>query len=280
MGRPVLLAESFFNTRLFPNHTVGASSEASGRDVGQIGSGRRMKALNCWTPSTTNSAEWAKVACDRVRAADMWVLDRGHNLEGKSVRLQVSNDNFASYTEIASGVLPTSVLPYSRLDQWPGVKTEEGAWLYRHSSYSGRYWRIYVDAMGAGLAPEIVNLQVGLSFRPEFPEVKPYSHGQRELLYEQTVSPSAWVGAGQIAQRRRKRLHLRLADAAEYALARYHIEELVLRGRGTWYVPDDEQAEKAFFVRAEPQTAGFEISGDWSEMQGSFEMVEQEPKLV
>lgn len=281
MGRPVLLAENFFNVRLFPSHTLTANEGEAGHEVDLVGSGRRMKSLNYWTPTTTNAAAYISCACDRVRAADMIAIDRGHNLETEVVRLRVSNDStFASYTEIATVTLPAATYPYSRLSSQPGVRTEEGAWLYRFPQHTGKYWRVVFDAMGSGLRPEIVGLHLGLSFRSDYPEVKPFSHGLRELAYEETRSTSAWVGAGQISQRRTKRLHLKLTDRAEYASARYHIEELVLRGKPTWYVPDDEEAEKAFFARAVPQTAGFQIESDWSEYQGTFDLAEQEPRLV
>lgn len=279
MGRLVLLSENFFNSRLFSDHVVSANAETSGHEAWYVGSARRQRDLNHWTPTTTNAQAWLQVACDRPRAADMIAIDRGHNLGGETVRVQASS-NGSSWTTAAVVTLPSQVYPYARLNQAPGVRTEEGAWLYRFTLHSGKYWRVVFDAMGAGLKPEVVGLYLGLSFRPAFPVVKPFTHGKRELDYEITKSPYAWAGAGTISQRRRAPIHLKLQDRDEYAQARYHIEELALRARPTWVVMDDDEAEKAFLARAEPQTAGFEISGDWSEFQGEFEMPEHEPAVV
>ncbi|MGE0456402.1 MAG: hypothetical protein AB7I13_00360 [Vicinamibacterales bacterium] len=280
MGRPLYLAENFWNARLFPNHELSANEEADGRDIAQVGSGRRLKSMNCWTPTSFNAQAYATCVFGRVRAFDTIFLDRGHNLEGKNIRIRVALDPaFASYTEIGPVTLPSQVIPYSRLTQAGGVKTEEGAWGWRPGTYTGYAVRLLVDAMGSGLKPEIVNIQMGMGFQPAFPVVKPFTHGLRELLYEETVSPSAWVGAGQISQRRRLPVELKL-KREEAASARYHIEQLILQAKGTWVVPDDEQAEKAFYARATPQTAGLTVEGDWSEFRAKFELVEQEPLLV
>ncbi len=281
MGRPLVLAENVFNTRLFPGHTLSANEEASGREVEYVGSGRRHKPLNHWTPRTTNAAAYVRCVFDRVRAIDTVFLDRGHNLDTETVRIRIASDSaFGTYVELGPATLPTNVFPYSPLTELPGMKTEEGAWGWRFGLYSGIGVEFRVDAMGAGLKPEIVGLQIGLAFRPLNAEVKPFTHGKRELQYEETRAPSAWVGAGQISQRRTKETRLRSADPTEYASYRYHIEELVLRGKPYWHVPDEDQAEKAFFARAVPQVGGSEIAQGESEFITTWSGAEQEPKLL
>jgi hypothetical protein len=280
MGRPVWLVENLFSRRIFPGHTLSASSTETGLDIAFVGTGRRQRALNRWAPSATNTDAWARATFDRVRAFDHVFLDRGHNLGGYTVQVQVSSDGFASYTVAASATIPTSVYPYSRLDDGRPVLTEEGAVAWRTGLYVGNAVRLFVPAMGAGLKPEIVGIHAGVAFSPEHAVVKPFTHGRVETLYEEFASPQAWVAAGEIAKRRTDEPRLKLADRSEYARARYHIEGLFFARKPAWYVPDDEEAEKAWYAVKPPGVAGFSVEGDWSEFQGSIPMVEHEPRLV
>lgn len=278
MGRLVVLSENVLNTRIFPSHVLTANEEAAGREVSRVSSGRRQRALNHWTPSTTNAAAYVQAAFNRVRLVDCVFLDRGHNLGGKTVRIRASSDGFGTYTE-QSATVPSQVQPFSRLSDVNGVRTEEGAWGWRFNSLSGLAVRFYVDAMGSGLRPEIVGLYIGQCFRPTNPLVKPFSHGKRELDYEIIRAPSMWAGAGEVSQRKRTTLRIRLTSG-EYPAGRYHMEELFLRARPSWIVPDDDETEKAYLSRAEPQTAGFEIAQGRSEWEGEFDAPEHEPRIA
>lgn len=279
MGRLVMLAENVFNPRLFPAHALSAVSEAADpvnpHDVEVIASGRRQRSENYWTPTALNTAAWVRSSFNRVRVVDMVALDRGHNLAGKTVRVQASSDGFLTYSE-RSALIPSSVFPYSRLSQTNGIRTPEGAWLYRFLALSGTSVRFYIDAMGANLRPEIVGLYLGLSFRATNPVIKPSSHGRRQLDYEVIKAPSMWAGAGQVSQRKNLPINLRLEDG-DYPSAVYHWEELFMRARPSWVVPDDEQAEKAYLSRAEPQEAGFEVPAGKSQWEATFIAPEHEP---
>lgn len=280
MGRFVMLAENVFNTRVFRSHVLGASGEAPGREVDFVNSGRRQKSQNLWTPpgGSENAIAYVSSTFDRVRMIDMLAIDRDHNLDGKVVRVRVSSNGFTNYTEVAATV-PSQVLPYSRLSFTNGVRTEEGAWIWRFGPLAGNAVRVVIDAMGVGLRPEIVGLYVGQAYRPENALRKPFTHGKRELDYPMTKSPAAWVGAGEISQRRRGQYRLRVSRE-DYPLGRYHVEGLYLRGRPTWIVPDDEEAEKAWLSRAEPQTAGFEIPEGRNDYHCDLDCPEHEPRVA
>lgn len=279
MAKPIFCSENFFNTVQFTGHTVSASEEPTGNEAFRVGTARRSS-RNYATATTANTAWWVKARCDRVRLADFLALDRGHNLDGKQVILQGSNDNFVTKENIVTATLPSSVYAPSDLRILPGTKTEEGAWLFRFDTRAYRDWRLYVPAMGAGLRPRIVGLYVGLSWEPTFLQALPFSFGGRQLSYTEVESDTAWVGASRAAQRFETTIALQLESWQEYDLARLHVETQIWRHRPTWYVADQARAERAWLARAPRGTYRFEQAKGWGFMQTSFPLVEHEPALV
>lgn len=279
MGLPVLLVENFFSRTQFPNHTISASSEASGNEAWRVGTGRRSS-RNKWVPTSAGTQEYLQASLDRTRSADMLVLDRGHNLGGKTVRLRATDDpNWASYREVFAISVPTDVVPAQPLQTSPGALTEEGAWLFAWSPpEAARYWRFVVDAV-SGFKAQVVGLYLGLAFRPSYLFELPWSWGQRELVVDEVVSEEAWVGTTRPAQRTVGALNLRLRGAQEYDLARYHIEAQYLRRKPMWVVFDSDQAERSVLVVPPRGTVGFSIEEGWGYMQAQIPYVEHEPKF-
>jgi hypothetical protein len=280
MGRPVFFVENLLSRRTFPDHVLTASSTETGLDVAFVATGRRQRSLNRWAPSGYHAAAYIQCTFDRVRAFDHVAIDRGHNLGGYTVQVLVSSDGFTTYTTAGSAVIPTQVFPYSRLSDNLPILTEEGAVLWRMDQYAGSAVRLNVPDMGVGLKPEIVGAYIGMAFRPEHAPQKPFSHGKVRLLYDVERSPQAWAAAGEIGKLRAGTVELWLADRAEYALARYHIEGLYFARKPMWLVMDDEEAEKARLVVCPPGDAGFEVSSGWSEYRGTIPYEEHEPALI
>lgn len=280
MAKPRFLSENFFNSVMFPDHVVSASEEPVGNEAFRVGTARRTSSRNSATATTANTAWWVKARCDRVRTADLVVLDRGHNLEGYEVILQGSNDNFTTTEDIVDVTLPSLVYAPSDLRTLPGTKTEEGAWLYRFSRRAYRDWRLYVPAMGADLRPKIVGLFVGLSYEPQNLLTKPFSFGGRSLIYEVVESDTAWTGASRAAQRYEVIVNLDMESWDEYDLARLHIETQMWRGRPTWFLPDQARAERSWLGKVPPGQYEFAQSSGWAFPRTSFPIVEFSPKLV
>lgn len=279
MGKPLFCPDNFFNSVMYTGHTLSANEAATGAEAFRVGTSRRSS-RNKWEPTTANNDAWIKVACDRIRTADFIAIDRGHNLDGETVRLEGSNDDFTTKEQIFSITLPSAVHQPAKLDQTPGVKTEEGAWLYRFDARSYKYWRLFIPAMGAGETPKIVGLYLGQSWEPSFLQRLPFTFGARELIYETTVSDTAWVGSSRPAQRFRTDISLRLEDHAEYDLARLHVETRIWRKKPTWYVPDQDRAERSWLGEAPQGTYRFEQAEGWGYMQTTFPLVEYEPALI
>lgn len=284
MGRSVFLVENVVNRRIFPSHTLSASpSTEAGLDVRFVGTGRRQRNLNRWSPAAgdENTAAYVQIDFGRVRSFDMVACDRGHNLFGKSVSIRVSSDAFAtSGTEIGPVTIPSLTYPYSRLSDAPGVVTEEGAWLWRFGTYHGSSVRFYVPAMGANLKPEIVGIYLGMSFRPVHPQVLPFDFGKPELLYSEETSPVAWVGASEVGKRDRGEIVVRMDTFAEYTVARRHFERLFFARKPMWIVHDDDTAERSVLAYAPPGVAGAEVAPGWFPQTYRIPWVEHEPVIV
>ena len=280
MGRPRFLSENFFNTVQFSGHTVSGNQETAGNEAFRVGTSRRSS-LNFWTPTSTNATAYVQAACDRVRVADMLVLDRGHNLAGKTVSLILSNQSsFAASTTLWSFTVPTRSQYGSRLNGPPGAYTEEGAWLYRWVTAAAKYWRFQVSAMGSGLKPKIVGLNLGLSYRPTRAPTLPWDDESRQLDFQQVQSDTLWVGSNRKSQRRVfGPWAMRMRDDNEYTKVRRHIHELYWRGEFMWVVPDEDQAERALLAFAEPGVYSAGFDGEYPQRTLVLSGSEHQPKV-
>jgi len=242
--RPVFLVENFYSTLQFPAHVVSAEEEATDNEAFRVSTGRRS-GRDKWSPTTLNSDTYIDTACDRVRAADCIVLDRGHNLGGYDVELRGSNQAaFTTYETILDITLPTASAP-GHIDDALGVRTEEGAWLKRFAPRPYQYWRTFVPAMGASLKPEIVGLWLGLSYSPQYLDM-PWNEDGTELVVRQTGNEVGWVGRGVANKVRTGAISLSLSSYQEYeAKARYHLQGLYADGFPMWIIFDEEQADRA-----------------------------------
>ena len=276
MGKPVILVENLFSAVAFPDHTVTAEEEATGQDVWHVADGRRRDD-DLWTPTTANSATWVEVLCDRVRSADMIVLDRGHNLDGYEILLQCSNDNFTTTETVFTVTLPAVSTP-GDLDDSLGVQTEEGAWVKRFDIRSALYWRLYVSAMGASLLPEVVGLWLGKSLELEYLS-DPFDDDSDDMIVRTVETPAGWIGTGQAANRRAGELRIVALNPVGYDLLRYHLQGHYGAGRPMWIVFDQENASNAVLAKRPPGRMGFAFGSDpsWGWRAGTIAWQEHEP---
>lgn len=273
MSRGAVLVENFFSRIMFPGHTVAADEEAGGHEAFRIANGRRS-AFDYYESITTNAQRIIKITADRQRMANGFALDRGHNLAGKQILLECSDDDFGTIQVVFDITVPT-VIGTGTLDGALGSRTEEGAWLIRFSTRSATYWRLRIPAMGTGLKPKIVGAWLGTwyGFTPDFP-VAPDAD---ELVIEETMSDLAWRGTGIAARPRTDALHIQLTSLFEYELARYHLHEQFGRRRPMWIVHDDASAEQALLAIRPSGTAGFQRSTQWYYHRADIAYQEHEP---
>lgn len=280
MGRPLICSDNVFNTRIYPDHTLAASTTATDKSVLFLASGRRIRELTGWFASALNAEAYVGATFDQARAFDLLWIDRDHNLDGESISVRISDDGFATYQTIGPQTVPSSPVPMSHLYDGNIVRTNEGALLWWLDLQVGWAVRVYVVAMGTGLRPEIAGLSVGKSWAPEHAAEKPYSYGRWNLTHASDRSPLGQDSSGDIGRFRSADLKLRIASWGEYATALYPIEELYLGRRPTVIVPDDERAEGAVLTLAPPGMIGFEIVPGQNLPEITISWEESQPVLL
>jgi hypothetical protein len=280
MGRPVLLSDNLLNPRIYPSHTISASSTATGTSVESLSAGRRIRGQNVggWFASSLDTLAYFGAAMDQPRAFDTLWVDRDHNLAGESISVRLSDDGFSTYTEIGPLTVPSAPVPMQALYGGSIVQTDEGALLWWLGEQVAHDVRVYIAAMGTGLRPELAGAMIGKSFAPAVAQIKPVTYGNWNLLREVTRSPQAQSAGSEVGRYRSGILHIRAESMEEYATARYPLEELYLSGHGMVLVHDDEQAERAIFTVAPPGQAGWAIPD--GRYHPEFEVPYEEPEPV
>lgn len=277
MGAPVIAVENLFSRTQFPDHVIAAEEAASNYEAFRVANGRRSVADH-WTSTTANSDTWIKVTCNQVRGANFVALDRGHNLAGCAVRIDVSDDDFTTYQTAFSGVLPAASSPGS-IDDALGVRTEEGAWLKRFDLRSGKYWRLFVSAMGANLKPQVVGLWVGMALELQYLDL-PFQDEQDELVMSPVASDAGWEGTGRVVQRRAHELRIVVHDLAGYDQVRYHLQGHFGARRPMWLLHDQDQADRALLVVRPQGALGFGFEAGWGYRRGTVRYVEHEAQTA
>ena len=261
-----LLSENFYNLRQFPNHTLstkeGGSTPTpangqSGYEVHRVANARRHS-RDYYTPTAANSNADLDVTCDRVRAADMLVLDRNSNLAGETVRLWASSESdFGTYEEFTFTV-PSKTYTGNYASDGHPVRTDEGAIIYRFAQTSAKYWRLRVDAMGANERPRVGGVWLGKSWQPQITRM-PWDDEPKWL-----DQPSARNGSptGYLQTGRQNQVQLMLRDETEWATAKWVIHSLFWQGHTMWYTSELGHAERSWLAYAPsgsyaaPQAAG------------------------
>lgn len=276
MGLPVLLAENFLNIRQFASHAIAANEEATGHQVFRVADGRRS-GLDYWTPVTANAQATITVQCDRTRVADCFVLDRGHNLAGKEVILECSDDAAFGTGNVQTcfDVFLPSSSATGDIDDALGVRTDEGAWIKRFSARSALYWRIRIPAMGASLKPQIVGAWVGQSYSPGFLKY-PHEPDVDELRVLESETEGGARGSNTPINPRSGSLQVRLTTLLDYEVGRYHLQFLFGARKPTWLVHDEERAERALLAIRVPGRAGLGQTSDYFYPNGNIPWIEYE----
>jgi hypothetical protein len=282
MGQTVVLSDNLYNVRIYPLHVVSAEEEPAGFEAFRVASGRRS-GLSYATATTANSDWWVRVVCDRLRSANVLVLDRGHNLATEAIKLQWSPDNVAwsdvvNVTALPSAPGGTLDATYGTAGVW-GVVTEEGAWVVRFPTTASVYWRFFSTAMGANLKPVVPGLWLGLALQTQA-LTRPVARNAHQLIGESQESDLGWQGFAKRTPRREGTLPLRFLTLGEAELARLHLEGQYGRGRPTWIIPDDANATDAFCAVCPAGGIGIVQSREWFYGNIDLPYSEHEPAEV
>jgi hypothetical protein len=276
---PLFLIENLLSTIAFPGHSLVGDSEPAGFEGWRVADGRRDPA-DYWGPSGANAQHTLTLSCDRPRAADTFVLDRGHNLAGYEVVCECSDDNFGTTQTVFDTVLPTASSP-TALSDAQGCRTEEGAWIRNFPDRAATYWRLRIPAMGVGLSPIVVGAWLGLSWTlGGNPWLKtPWGEDTDEIRPVETTSEWGWRGRGPTNPVRTTTAAFNLATDGDYDAARYVRGHLAVN-RPMWVCFDQAQGDRTWLALRQVGAEGIEFRPGWFPRQGQFALVEHEPLRV
>jgi len=253
--------------------TLVADEEAALHEAWRVATGRRSPYTNYYESITANQQRTITRTHTRTRTADLFVLDRGHNLAGKEVILECADvSDFSSAQVVFDIVLPSATAPGS-LDDALGVRSEEGAWYKRFPDRAAFYWRLRIPAMGASQKPKIVGAHLSLSY--SFDPWRPMNPDQDELGGEASESDAGWPGMGTPWNRRTDALRVQLSTLFDYDPWRDAYQHFQ-RYRPTWYIPNEDQAQNAMCIARPQGVAGLGRTPQWFGHQGDIPYVEYE----
>lgn len=270
---PCFLVDDLFDVIQYPSHTVAAEEEPAGYEAHRFSAGRRDQHSQA---STANSDWWIKSSFGTVRAFDCVAL-WDHNLAGKTVRIECSDDDFTTTQTIFNAALPTST-GAGDIDDTFGVLCRNGMWLKRFSVRYANAVRIYSVAMGAGLKPSI-NGKLGLSLALNQYD-KPFEASTTELVVREETNESGWTGRGPRRLRRHGSILIKTRTDYEYDQFAWHLEEKFAGGSTMVIVHDDAQADRAVMAQRDGGQFGFKGVSDWPDTfrVGEFSWAECDPK--
>jgi len=237
----IIVVENLLNIRQFGLHTITANEEPAGSEAFRFATLRRP---DHWSPTTTNADAWIKSGFDRLRAWNFVAL-WDHNLLGEGLRIQGSDDDFATPPQTAfDATLPTTPGAGS-IDDALGVVTLDKMWLKRVPTRTTNAVRLYVPAMGAGQRPSINGI-VGMAY-PFIRELGELPESDDKMA-EETMTEAGYKGEGAAAFPRSGVLPIRMPSLFEWDAARYHLHERYRRSPAV-LIFDEQRAEQAILVK-------------------------------
>lgn len=270
-NQSVISGGNYLNTKTaFTGHTLAADEEAAGHEAWRIATGRRSPYTNYYQSITANAQRTLTLTCDRERMADLFVLDRGHNLT--RVILERSYDNFVTTITVFDITLP-AVSGTGSLDDDFGVISEEGAWYKRFPAVSAPYWRVKIPALGANLKPKVVGMHLSKSFA--FDCWRPHAPDQVETGGDMAESDAGWQAVASLYERHADTMLVKLSTPFDYEQARVAFRHYQMR-RPAFYVPDEDNARNAICIIKPPSVQGFVRDVGWFSEMASLPYLEHE----
>lgn len=253
---PLLLADNFFeNVILHPSFAVAnvSGDDVAGHEAFRVAD--NLRDMSSWTPVAANAQRWLYVDCLANQQPTCVILDRGHNLAGKTVNVTGYTDaTLTTAVATISCTIPTVAggLPSDA----NGCLTPDGVWWKTFSIAAARVWALVTPALGAGVAPIVTGLYLGTAYR--FPA---YMNAPFADDYDTDVQPQrnelSRGGLRALSRRlnfRKIALSLDL-DATDYPAFDIQVRPLLRYGQPWWVCFDDSDATHAGMM------APFQIAG-------------------
>ena len=252
---PYILAHNYLDTGvLYPSHVVTTTgTEVAGSELFRIAD--NLRDLTRFTVSETNV--WVSILLNTgtAKTTSTLVLDKGHNLAGRSYELRTSADGVTYETLVAAGTFPASAggLPSDA----GGCLTPEGVIWKTVAPFSARWIALSVLPMGAGLTPVFTGVYLGLGYR--FPAYLP-APGAYDYRSQTKALKNATSQTGGRIKRRIlawDEVDLRLSlEEADFAALLPHVHTLMKQNHPWWFCLDDSDAAGAGLMRL------FQLPGD------------------
>jgi len=250
---PIALVDSLYDKGLYSNHVITSSEEATGFEDFRVVDGRRDETR--WRAVTANLLQTITVQCDRVRAANMLVIDRDRVAD--VIQLETSQDNFTTKQQVLNVTVPAD--SGGELEGPDGVLTNEGVWAIRFDLNAATYWRVTIPAM-TGKTAALTGLALGFSIQLERSLAMPYVDRGSERFFSERQSTTGRIGRSRVVRRRSGALLVRANSDFEHVdKLRPWFEEFYRDlGQPAWFVLDPDTAEIDLMYVLQPS------SGDWA----------------
>lgn len=264
MNAPLILSGNIFeNVILNPSYVVSNFNvdDQAGHEIFHVAD--NLRDMTYWTPATANSARSlsASAGISATIAPNMVVLDRGHNLAGKTITITsyavtFSGGNFYyTQTNQISCTIPT--VP-GGLPSYPGgCLTPDGIWWKTFAIAAAGAWSLDIPALGAGIFPIVTGLYMGTSYQFPEPMNTPYSDDFDTDVQIQTNQLS--LGGLRVMSRRlnfRKFVLNIDLEGTEYAPFDLQVRPLLRYGQPWWVCFDATDTTHAGMI------APFQLGGN------------------
>jgi hypothetical protein len=231
---PLVLLDNVFDTiGLYAGAALTTSSESVGRDAFRIADYRRDRTY--WSPTTDGGGvdHWVRVQLVAAHGVDYIVLDRGHNLAGKTVYIEGSSDGATWSISQALNVPAASVVGGTPTAPAMAATEEGAAWTIIPAALAARvWWRLRVPYTAAFI-PIVTGVMAGLktqllNFSTSFDEDaggRTQASQQSIAGYRATDTTYAW---------RTVKLGLKYIGATEYDATIRTLRETIFAKNQPW----------------------------------------------
>lgn len=243
----------FDDTVLYPTHVItAAGTQVAGSELYHISDSLRN--VTQYAKVETNVAWWIQVDNGAAAPASCLVLDRGHNLAGKTVYLNGGPTSPAA-NALVNATIPST--PGGLPSDANGCLTPDGVWWKTFTQANYRYYEYGGSALGVGLAPLITGLYLGDLYRfaeyLDAPGAYDYRRNVRHGKNE--VTKGAVRVKREVQVFGEMDIHVQLEEADFQAL-RPHVDRLLYNTHPWWVCLDDSTTEGAGLMRL------FQLPGD------------------
>lgn len=259
-NRPFILSDNLFeNILLHPTFILKETdTDTAGHELFRVAD--NLRDLTFFTPVSTNSSISMAVDALAAVAPNTIILDRGHNLAGKTVTIASWTDlTFAVATATTVCVIPST--PGGLSTDANGCLTPDGVWWKTFVSASSRVQGINISAMGAGLAPIVTGLYIGTAYRfPEFLNAPAaYDYGTGIKYMRNDLSRGGLRSKSRPLNFDKLPLNIHL-DSADYTGFDVEVRRLLRYGQPWWFCLDDSDATGCGLMRLFQTSQDF----DWT----------------